>query len=152
MQNQDNVIKLGSFHSDDFSQENYIDIHCHCLHGLDDGPGTMSESVELCRALSEDGITTVIATPHQLGQFSGCNRSDQVREAVLVLNEELKRNDISLKVLAGADVRLDERICQLLEEDNLIIYVRFSAFLYINNRCLLSSTIISTFSLIIPLS
>ncbi len=102
------------------NREQYVDIHCHCLPGLDDGPAAMSESLSLCRALVEEGITTAIATPHQLGRFSECNEAAQIREAVSVINEELKSNDIALSVRAGADVRVDERICQLLEADKVL--------------------------------
>jgi protein-tyrosine phosphatase len=101
-------------------REHYVDIHCHCLPGLDDGPATMSGSLALCRALVNENITTVVATPHQLGRFSECNEAAQVREAVLTLNEKLKSNDIALGVMAGADVRVDERICQLLEADKVL--------------------------------
>ena len=41
-----------------------IDLHCHLLSGLDDGPGTMAESLELCRIAVSDGITRAIVTPH----------------------------------------------------------------------------------------
>ena len=98
----------------------YVDIHCHCLPGVDDGPGTKLEALTLCHALVSDGIASVIATPHQLGRFSGRNEATQIREAVSLLNEELKSNDIPLTVVPGADVRVDERICQLLEADKIL--------------------------------
>jgi len=80
----------------------------------------MLESLALCRALVEDGEADAIATPHQLGRFSECNEAAQIREAVLALNEELKGNDIALSVTPGADVRVDERICRLLEADKIL--------------------------------
>jgi len=113
-------LEAGQFSNDSFAQRHYVDVHCHCLPGLDDGPATMSESLALCRALVVDGIPTVIATPHQLGRFSECNGAAQIREAVLALNEELKGNDIALRVVPGGDVRVDERICKLLEEDKVL--------------------------------
>jgi protein-tyrosine phosphatase len=103
-----------------FARKQYVDIHCHCLPGLDDGPAAMSDALALCRALVDEGITTVVATPHQLGRFSECNEAPQIREAVVALNEELKNNDIALRVKPGADVRVDERICKLLEEDKVL--------------------------------
>ena len=107
--------------SNDISaREHYVDIHCHCLPAFDDGPATMSGSLALCRALVNDGITTVIATPHQLGRFSECNESTQIRKAVSVINEELKNNNIALNVMPGADVRVDERICELLKADKIL--------------------------------
>ena len=103
-----------------FSRHWYVDIHCHCLPAIDDGPATRPEALALCQALVDDGITTAIATPHQLGRFNGCNEAAQIREKVSALNEELKSNDIALTVVPGADVRMDERICQLLEADKIL--------------------------------
>lgn len=41
-----------------------IDIHCHLLPGMDDGPDTLEESVQMAEMAIIDGITHVIATPH----------------------------------------------------------------------------------------
>ena len=43
-----------------------IDIHSHILPGLDDGPQTMEESIRMCRIAYQDGIRTIVATPHTL--------------------------------------------------------------------------------------
>lgn len=43
-----------------------IDIHHHCLPGVDDGPEDWAEAVDLCRLAEDEGITTIIATPHVL--------------------------------------------------------------------------------------
>jgi protein-tyrosine phosphatase len=43
-----------------------IDIHFHCLPGIDDGPETWEEAVELCRAAADEGTKTIVATPHVL--------------------------------------------------------------------------------------
>ena len=69
-------------YSQRYMKQQYVDIHCHCLPAVDDGPATMSEAIALCLALVDDMITTVIATPHQLGRFDGCNEAAQTREAV----------------------------------------------------------------------
>ena len=98
----------------------FVDVHCHCLPGLDDGPADMAETLALCRALVDDGITEVVATPHQLGRFDGHCSPQTVRRAVGQLNQALCENGILLTVLPGADVRLDERIPQLLESDRIL--------------------------------
>ncbi len=41
-----------------------VDIHCHILPGLDDGPDTIEESLQMAEAAIADGITHVVATPH----------------------------------------------------------------------------------------
>jgi protein-tyrosine phosphatase len=42
-----------------------IDLHVHLLPGLDDGPQSLEESVAMCRMAAADGVTTIVATPHQ---------------------------------------------------------------------------------------
>ena len=100
--------------------DGYVDIHCHCLPAFDDGPSTLEQALALCRALAADGVVSVIATPHQLGRYYRCNEADSIRKAVTALNGELRNSGISLTVLAGADVRVDERICQLLKDDKIL--------------------------------
>jgi protein-tyrosine phosphatase len=41
-----------------------VDIHCHLLPGLDDGPETLETSLQMAEMAIQDGITHVIATPH----------------------------------------------------------------------------------------
>ena len=91
-----------------------VDVHCHCLPGLDDGPEDMDQALTLCRALVAEGITRVIATPHQLGRFEGCFDAEQIHQAVRNLNAELIRSRIPLEVLPGAEIRVDERVPQWL--------------------------------------
>lgn len=102
------------------SQEHFVDIHCHCLHSIDDGPVTLSDSLNLCKALVNDGVTDVIATPHQLGRYGDFNDAHKIRSIVTELNKELENNRVNLNVLPGADVRVDERICQLIEADKVL--------------------------------
>ena len=41
-----------------------IDIHSHLLPGIDDGPRSWDQAIDLCRAMSDDGILRAVATPH----------------------------------------------------------------------------------------
>ncbi len=103
-----------------FGTTQCVDIHCHCLPALDDGPSTIVEAVAMCRALVADGITVVVATPHQLGRYDGHNEAADVRRAVASLNATLAAEGVPLTVLPGADVRLDERIPELLAADRIL--------------------------------
>ncbi|MFZ0735838.1 MAG: CpsB/CapC family capsule biosynthesis tyrosine phosphatase [Candidatus Acidiferrales bacterium] len=47
-----------------------VDIHCHLLAGLDDGPESLEMSVNMAEMAISDGITHVIATPHADSQFA----------------------------------------------------------------------------------
>ena len=46
-----------------------VDLHCHLLPGLDDGPRTLEEAIALCRAAADDGTRTLVATPHVNGDY-----------------------------------------------------------------------------------
>ena len=46
-----------------------VDIHCHLLPGLDDGPDTLEESIQMAEQAIADGITHVVATPHANDTF-----------------------------------------------------------------------------------
>ena len=42
----------------------FIDTHCHIIPGVDDGPADADISLDMGRIATEDGIGTIIATPH----------------------------------------------------------------------------------------
>lgn len=42
----------------------FIDTHNHCTWGIDDGIQTLEECKALFQMAKEDGIDTIIATPH----------------------------------------------------------------------------------------
>ena len=50
-------------------QLTFVDIHCHMLPGLDDGADSWEESLAMARLSVADGFSTVITTPHQLGNY-----------------------------------------------------------------------------------
>jgi protein-tyrosine phosphatase len=41
-----------------------IDLHCHLLPAVDDGPDSWDVSIEMCRIAASDGIRHIVATPH----------------------------------------------------------------------------------------
>ena len=41
-----------------------IDIHCHLLPGVDDGPAEEATALAMCRLAAEHGTTDLVATPH----------------------------------------------------------------------------------------
>ena len=47
-----------------------VDLHCHILPGLDDGPEGMDESLAMAESAIADGITRVVATPHCSAEYA----------------------------------------------------------------------------------
>jgi protein-tyrosine phosphatase len=83
-----------------------IDLHCHILPAVDDGPETMAESMAMCRISFRDGIRTVLATPHTL---NGVYQND--RSTILAKVRELNR--------AIAECGLQNADCEVQESDSL---------------------------------
>ncbi|HBI14608.1 MAG TPA: tyrosine protein phosphatase [Desulfobulbaceae bacterium] len=78
-----------------------IDIHCHILPGIDDGPQTLATSLAMAKMAERDGIRTLIATPHTDG--IRVNRV-RVEAAVHDLNLELQRLNMTLSVCPGYEI------------------------------------------------
>lgn len=84
-----------------------IDWHSHLLPNLDDGSGSLEESLAIARQLVDCGFKEVYCTPHCLpGLYA--NGADSVRRAVFELQHELSVENISLKIHAGMEYYIDE--------------------------------------------
>lgn len=46
-----------------------IDLHCHVLPGIDDGPTDFESAAAMLQAYAADGVETVVATPHLRSDF-----------------------------------------------------------------------------------
>jgi protein-tyrosine phosphatase len=79
-----------------------VDLHCHILPGLDDGPANMEESMAMAESAIADGITHVVATPHSSNEY--IFDFTRVRE----LRDELQAKiGDRLKVATGCDFHLN---------------------------------------------
>jgi protein-tyrosine phosphatase len=83
-----------------------LDLHCHILPAVDDGPQTLDEALAVARFCVRDGITHVVATPH-------CHRRLRLLRAdvlphVVRFNAELARAEVPLTVLPGSEVQVTD--------------------------------------------
>lgn len=83
-----------------------IDLHCHILPGVDDGPVNFDFSVAMARQAEEAGINIVVATPHVRSDFR--TEPATIEAAVAELNDALAREELELCVLPGAEVSLQK--------------------------------------------
>jgi protein-tyrosine phosphatase len=86
--------------------EPFVDIHCHLLPGLDDGAATVNDALAMAEMAAADGIGTIVATPHQLGNHAQ-NSGAAIRAAAIQFQQLLDQRHVPLRVLPGADVRID---------------------------------------------
>ena len=69
----------------------FIDIHSHILPGVDDGAGTLEESLEMLRQAQRENIGAIVLTPHQK-PGRRCLTADKVKEKISLLKEEWKNS------------------------------------------------------------
>jgi protein-tyrosine phosphatase len=91
----------------------FADIHCHLLPGIDDGSPDLETSLAMARMAVDDGIHTIIVTPHQLGNFAH-NHGDDIRARTLELQQLLDAHQIPLEVMPGGDVRIEDGMVEKL--------------------------------------
>lgn len=75
------------------------DVHFHILPGVDDGPQTVEESLELARLAVADGTGTVVATPHVRAA-----PLDELPERVEELGARLREAAIPLELRCGGEL------------------------------------------------
>jgi len=110
-----------------------IDLHCHILPGIDDGARDLSESVKMAQKAVEQGIHTIVATPHHLNNRYE-NPKQSIMDKVRELNKVLIDKKIDLNVLPGQETRIygemveDYEIGEILPIDNTqYVLVEFSS-------------------------
>ena len=81
------------------------EIHFHLLPGVDDGPATMEDSLELARLAVRDGTRTVVATPHVREDFF--TDVHELPHRVRELNARLRLEGIPLDVVQGGELGPD---------------------------------------------
>ena len=97
-----------------------IDLHCHILPGIDDGPKTLDESLEMARIFEQAGYSHVVATPHAVPGTTWMPKPGEIRNRLTVLNEAIAKEGIKLKVLPGMEIALDPHISDLLDQGQVL--------------------------------
>jgi len=96
-----------------------IDTHSHILAGVDDGAEDEQETLEMCHIARQDGISTMVATPHSFDGKYLCE-PEEIKSRVCSLNEALSENDIDLRILPGMEVRIVAELPQHISEGRIL--------------------------------
>jgi len=99
---------------------NYAELHFHLLPGIDDGPSSIEESVDLAAAAAAEGTRTIVTTPHVHPQFvtDVSSLPDRVRE----VEGKLAAGRIPIRVLCGGELahemvpRLEQRALETIAQ------------------------------------
>ncbi|MBL4782711.1 MAG: capsular biosynthesis protein [Porticoccaceae bacterium] len=104
-----------------------IDLHCHLLPGIDDGPATLEQAAELCEIAVQEGTTHAICTPHiHPGRWN--NTRKIIEQHCINLQHELERRAIPLHLGFAGEVRLSEQIMAQVENNEIPFYGKVDGY------------------------
>lgn len=110
----------------------WMDMHCHCLLGVDDGANDMEECIAMLSQAYEDGIRHIIMTTHFHHR-----RGNVKKDRILAVLEEVKQTVAplfpKLQLYAGNKLYYSSHLVELLEKqevhtmaDSKYVLVEFS--------------------------
>ncbi|PIV93644.1 MAG: histidinol phosphatase, partial [Flavobacteriaceae bacterium CG17_big_fil_post_rev_8_21_14_2_50_33_15] len=99
--------------------ENFVDIHCHILPGIDDGAKSIEESLLLIKKMQALGFKQCIATPHIMSDFYP-NTEVTIGNAYQNLITELRKNKLNHIIInPAAEYMMDAHFETLVTQNNL---------------------------------
>jgi len=95
-----------------------IDVHCHLLPEIDDGPKSMGEALKLALIAVQNGITHSVVTPHiHHGRYE--NDAESIYSHYEDFKDALHCHDIELNLGMAAEVRAGPEIIEMIERDEI---------------------------------
>lgn len=92
-----------------------IDLHCHLLPAVDDGPGTVEQSIAMAKQAVSEGVTGIVVTPHAFHpQFDTSELN--VKQAVDSLQDVFRQEGIALDLYAGQEIRVFGDLLEAIED------------------------------------
>ena len=79
-----------------------VDMHCHVLPGVDDGPKTMEDSMKVLAEVARQGVGEMIVTPHfHPGRYKVY--ASQVMETLTRTQAEAEKRNIAVRLIPGQE-------------------------------------------------
>lgn len=108
-----------------------IDLHCHILHGLDDGAKSLDEAVEMAKMAEKDGIKTIVATPHLFrGDFVPKDLGI-IEKKIEELKYVLEKNNIDVKIIKGAEVHISHNLIDEIRKSRDYLVLNGSSYMFL---------------------
>jgi protein-tyrosine phosphatase len=105
-----------------------VDIHTHIIPGVDDGAQNMEDTIAMCRLAAEDGVGTIVATPHAYWSRE-VNGGPVIENGTAAVREALEANGVSMKIVPGCEVPMERNLVAKLLADRFWTIDASSAYL-----------------------
>lgn len=98
-----------------------IDLHCHLLPGIDDGPDTLEQALELARLAVSNGISHSVVTPHiHPGRYE--NDASSIAQSLSDFRRAIAEAGIPLQLGFAGEVRLGPEIMAMISNLEIPFY------------------------------
>lgn len=97
----------------------YVDMHSHILPAMDDGSRSMEMSMNMMRIAWDEGIRTIIVTPHNM-PGKGYASLDRIMEGIEALGREAHKENIDIVLKPGSELYYREEISNLIEQGSAV--------------------------------
>lgn len=98
--------------------EFFMDMHCHCLPGIDDGARNMDESLQMLKQAYADGIRGVIATPHYHHR-RGHAPKEVILEKVKEVQEAIRESCPGMQLYEGNELYYSNSLAEAIAEEKV---------------------------------
>lgn len=98
--------------------EHFMDMHCHCLPGIDDGAKNMDESLQMLKQAYADGIRGVIATPHYHHR-RGHAPKEVILEKVKQVQEAIKESCPDMTIYPGNELHYSSSLPERIADEEV---------------------------------
>lgn len=99
------------------------DIHSHLVPGIDDGSGSVEDSLALLEQLRSMGFRQFITTPH-IKWEKYPNTNETIRNGLQILHNALQEKNIDITVRAAAEYFLDDHFLSLLQKNEPLLTIQ----------------------------
>lgn len=97
----------------------FADTHCHLCAGLDDGPSSIEEALDMCRIAWNDGTRVIACTVHQNRHWP-----EVTTERIIAASQELKARlaelSCPLELVPTAEVIVEPDLIEKLRDGELL--------------------------------
>jgi protein-tyrosine phosphatase len=84
-----------------------VDINCHILPGIEDGPDNLKEAIDMLKIAYEEGIRTIVATP-PYNKNNTLMDEDKLDRIIEQLNVEAGKIDSDYRIYLGREVEYND--------------------------------------------
>ena len=96
-----------------------IDIHNHIIYEVDDGSRSKDESLSMIELYKKAGFDQIIATSHY-DKSRYMVDSNEIRQKVVILNDEIEKRSLDFKVYPGHEVQVELNMVKKIKKGDIL--------------------------------